>query len=87
LNLLIGIGVSVSYFCIREGKSFHIGKLTATLFLSFIVLGMSLISNILAIALNRFRSPKILGVLLIVMYAVFMVIIVFIELGFVFTQQ
>eukprot|EP00818_Percolomonas_sp_WS_P003485 CAMPEP_0117443628 /NCGR_PEP_ID=MMETSP0759-20121206/4796_1 /TAXON_ID=63605 /ORGANISM="Percolomonas cosmopolitus, Strain WS" /LENGTH=831 /DNA_ID=CAMNT_0005235615 /DNA_START=130 /DNA_END=2622 /DNA_ORIENTATION=- len=81
LNLLIGIGLSVTYHCISEGHSFPLDQ-EPTVFLSFVMLILSLVSSLVVVPLSGFRAPNIYGVLLLCIYVFFMVVAVCMELGF-----
>jgi len=81
LNLLIGLGISITSHCIR-GDTFQV-SLEPTLILSFAFLIASLISALVVIPLCRFTSPKPFGVFLLAIYVIYMVMNILVEMNIV----
>ena len=79
MNLLIGLGISITAQCTANG-SFPI-EMEPTLLLSFAFLILSLLSALIVIPLCKFTSPKPFGVLLMAIYILYMLLIILVEVN------
>jgi sodium/potassium/calcium exchanger 6 len=84
LNLLIGLGLSITTHCVTKAPAFIITA-SPTVTMSFIFLLASMISAVLIITICRFRAPKPFGILLLAIYVAFMVLSILIEAELIFT--
>jgi len=84
LNLLIGLGLSMTAHCIKFG-SFPV-VLESNVLMSFIFLLASILVALLVVPVNGFRVPKAFGVFLLSIYGIFMVMSIMIESGWIFRQ-
>jgi sodium/potassium/calcium exchanger 6 len=82
LNLLIGVGLSMTAQCISYGTFPLIADSNVTM--SFLFLLASLLSAVLVLTLNKFHAPKIFGIFLLLIYIIFMVMSVLVEVGLIF---
>lgn len=78
LNTLIGLGIGITGYLIFA--PYFLIPMSKTLMLSFLVLIIANLASLIVIPLCRFRSPKLHGVLLGILYFAFMVFGVLVEL-------
>lgn len=79
-NLLLGLGISMTAHCIKERTTFPV-DLDPTMILSFVFLMVSLASALIAIPFCKFTSTKPFGILLIIVYSVYTLMIILVETG------
>ncbi|CAC5384113.1 SLC24A6 [Mytilus coruscus] len=79
-NLLLGIGIPFTIGTIKNGGTYKI-KLTAeeVVLVSFLML--SLLTSLVVVPLSKFRMSKPYGILLIVVYIVFLIVAILAETG------
>lgn len=83
MNLLIGVGLSVSYHCISQGEGFEMQP-SPTVLLTFILVILSLVGSLVLVPLMGFTSPKLYGFVLLMLYFFFMAVAVSMEIGVLF---
>ncbi|KAL9651694.1 hypothetical protein ABK040_009309 [Willaertia magna] len=86
LNLLIGLGISTTASNIFSSKPYTFAT-DITVLSSFFFLLASLISSLVVVGLNQWRSPKIFGVFLLLLYASYLTLCILIETKVLFQKQ
>jgi sodium/potassium/calcium exchanger 6 len=81
MTMLLGPGLSLSYILIDRYPDPYYYSLKWSFDLGFAFLGLSLISSLVVIPLNKFTAPRPYGIYLILVYVAFAIISVLDELG------
>ncbi|KAK8795535.1 hypothetical protein WA158_000192 [Blastocystis sp. Blastoise] len=72
-NMLIGNGLALTIKCIMNGSA-DLGEDTASINMGFIFLLVTLIASILTISLQKFTVSRPYGIILIVIYCIYMIL-------------
>jgi sodium/potassium/calcium exchanger 6 len=86
LNLLIGLGLSITTHCITKAPAFIITA-TTSVTMSFIFLIATMVSALIIIPVTRFRSPKSYGIMLLLFYIIFMILSILMESNIIFSRE
>ena len=79
-NMLMGLGLSTTIATLREG-SIDLGQDSSTVNLSFCMLLVSLVSSMIVVPLSGFRFKRPYGIVLIVVYFVFLAVTIMLQTG------
>lgn len=78
MNLLLGLSIAYTYTTVMSGKfCLSYGEGDPIVVFSFVFLILGLAASLFVVPLAKFRSPKPYGVVLILVYGVYMALIVF----------
>jgi sodium/potassium/calcium exchanger 6 len=80
-SLLLGLGISVSYVNVKAFPTPYKLAVTDDVWTGFMFLGISLLSSIIFMSINNFKTSYRYGIYLLVVYAAFNVISILNELG------
>lgn len=73
IDILIGVGVSLLFWTIRQGRDFPV-DLDPVVVSTIIAMMASLVVSMIWLPLNKFKLSRLHGIVLLVLYGIFLLI-------------